>query len=119
MKIEKVSYQKLFPIGSFLNERIGFEASVDPHDDIHEVMGELKLLAESCHTPLADLGAGEQPIPEQQVEYVPKTKDEMVKGVIREIGTCKERKTLEAYHLLAKNNPEILPVYNKKMEEFV
>lgn len=49
MKINKVFYEKLFPTGSFLNERIGLEASLDPGDDEQGVLEWLKEKVEKFH----------------------------------------------------------------------
>ena len=41
MKVKEVQYQRLFTLGSYNNERIGFVAEVDGEEDAGKVLGEL------------------------------------------------------------------------------
>jgi hypothetical protein len=50
---------------------------------------------------------------------VPKSKEAQVTAIVRQIGTCREKKVLETYRFIAQSNPDIQTAYNKKMEEFV
>jgi hypothetical protein len=131
MKIEKVSYQKLFSIGNFLNERIGFEASIDEGESPEAVVKHLKEVADNLHkemNPGLEIHVNYDAIPysnfgshkeNQEEEKIPNGKEERIASIIRQINGCTEKKVLEAFHLLAKSSPEILSAYNKKMEEFV
>lgn len=49
MKIITVSYKKKFPAGVYLNEDIGFEASVDDTEDPLKTINLLRELAELSH----------------------------------------------------------------------
>ncbi len=66
MKITAISYQKVFPLAQFVNERIGVEASVDIDDDVDECMKMLKGTVETWHkqlnpnlAPLTDFNTGQ------------------------------------------------------------
>ena len=41
MKIKEVQYQRLFTLGNYNNERIGFVAEVDDNEDADKALGEL------------------------------------------------------------------------------
>lgn len=50
MKITKVTYQKAFITGPFLQEKIGFEAEIeDAEESVTATLAELKSLAEGWH----------------------------------------------------------------------
>ena len=50
MKITKVSYQKAFITGPFLQEKIGFEAEIDEHiQSVHDALTQLKGMTEDFH----------------------------------------------------------------------
>jgi hypothetical protein len=49
MRVEKINYQKVFPVGSYLTERIGFEASMEDWEDPKAVVEELRQMAEDIH----------------------------------------------------------------------
>jgi hypothetical protein len=51
MKIEKITYQKVFPIGPFSNERIGLEVIVEPGDDPSEIAETLRKMVHSMSIP--------------------------------------------------------------------
>jgi hypothetical protein len=42
MKIEKVSYQKLFSTGPYVNEKIGMEAQIDEGESPERALSEIK-----------------------------------------------------------------------------
>jgi|HubBroStandDraft_3_1064219.scaffolds.fasta_scaffold07562_4 hypothetical protein len=50
MKIERITYQKAFITGPFLQEKIGFEAEIDEHvQSVHDALMQLKSMAEDFH----------------------------------------------------------------------
>jgi hypothetical protein len=49
MRIERINYQKVFPCGAYLTERIGFEASMEDWEDPKAVVEELRQMAEDIH----------------------------------------------------------------------
>lgn len=65
MKIEKVSYQKAYIIGPYLQEKVGFEASIDG-DSPEEVLSKLRKMADDWHkenNPHLDAPMPGQPLP--------------------------------------------------------
>lgn len=49
MKVDRISYKKIFPIGSYINETIGVEVQLDDKDDFHETFQYAKELVEKFH----------------------------------------------------------------------
>jgi hypothetical protein len=53
MEIIKVSYERIFPLAPYVNEKIGFEATIDGSAESEkEALSKLKLIAEECHKAL-------------------------------------------------------------------
>src|SRR3990172_7780362 len=101
MKITTVKYEKLFPTGSYLNERIGMEATLDDEEDEHKVLQLLKNLVENFHVKsnpqLADTITA--PVPEMQVDRgLPNF------ALENDMNTCTEIKVLETYKFLIRGN---------------
>lgn len=59
MKIDRISYKKIFQIGSYVNETIGMEAQLDDGDHIPSCLFDLKNRVEAFHKinnpPLSDV----------------------------------------------------------------
>jgi hypothetical protein len=49
MQIDRIHYQKVFPVGAYLTERIGFEAELAPDDNPIDAINHLRSLAEGLH----------------------------------------------------------------------
>lgn len=53
MEIIKVSYERIFPLAPYVNEKIGFEATIDGSvESEKEALSKLKHIAEECHKAL-------------------------------------------------------------------
>jgi hypothetical protein len=114
MKIEKVSYQKLFPIGNFLNERIGFEASVDEGDDIFETLGKLKRMADQFH---AENNAANIVPDSENSSHKENSEDREIGLKPEAIMSCKELRVLETYRFVIKGKPALEAAYNQRKFE--
>lgn len=49
MIIDRISYKKIFPIGSYLTEHIGLEASLDDKENPEEALNKLKVMVDTLH----------------------------------------------------------------------
>jgi hypothetical protein len=49
MKIDRIHYQKVFPVGAYLTERIGFEASLDEGENADQAVAQMRQMAEDIH----------------------------------------------------------------------
>lgn len=121
MKISKVFYEKLFPTGSFLNERIGLEASLDPGDDPIVALEHLKDKVEFFHetsNPLLDTVAPDQHMP-PIISEKPIPADQRIAVIIADIYSCKEFTVLESYRLMVKGNPELEAAYEEMRKKLI
>lgn len=124
MKIKTVSYSKLFTLGMYMNERIGFEAEIDDTEDELAALDKLKSLAETFH---------KQSNPGLYIDTVvsldttPASKEqqkkEFIDGVIAAIKSSRNRTSVE-WHNTAVNKygeeyPELGIAYRNQLQKFV
>lgn len=121
MKVDKVTYTKSYSIGPFLQEKVGFEASIDPEDIPENVLNYLKVMADDWHkenNPPTGMGielpGGPMniPIPDRYVD-----RGNPKEALAHDINSCIDIKVLESYKLLVKNSPDLQEVYEKKLAE--
>jgi hypothetical protein len=118
MKIDRVSYQKLFPLGVYINERIGVELSLEAGEDAKEALKTARKLVHEYHME-ANKELYEKEL--SKVEEHPKVihtdpKLNQEQSIIRDISTVNSLTVLESYRLIAKNNPEIQKAYDNKLQ---
>jgi hypothetical protein len=122
MKIEKISYQKLFPLGMYINERVGMEATLQDGDIYEDCFAELKKEVENFHRKSnPQLYNGNEAIVSSfdGVGVIQKEKPGTLSAIIEQVKQCSEKPVLESFKLIAKKYPEIQSVYDEKMKEFV
>jgi hypothetical protein len=103
--ISKVTYSKLFPTSSYLNDRVGIEIDLVAGDNAMDALNEAKELAETFHR---------QAYPELYLKEVKNlTTDEV--STIDEIKACTDLKKLGVFKEKA-NNPNIRPHYMTKLK---
>lgn len=49
MRIDRINYQKVFPVGAYLTERIGFEATLEEGEGAQTAIDQLRQMAEDLH----------------------------------------------------------------------
>jgi hypothetical protein len=113
----KISYQRSYSIGPFLQEKIGFEIELDTPDPVKEV----EFLKNMCDEANRRLNPNypspnespqlseSQPIKEVQIDREIGVKAE-------DILSCKDKNTLLSYRFLLKTD-ELRNAYGKRMEE--
>jgi hypothetical protein len=120
MKITKVTYDRLFPAGSYLNERIGFEAEIDGKDDPLAAIEQLRVLAEENHkAKYPHFYQDGIALPQEQ-----KPEDTApALSLEDEIKNAKDLKLLETFHFLVKAEKDdlkkrsLLMLYDKRKKE--
>jgi hypothetical protein len=117
MKIDRISYQKIFPTGmAYLNHKIGVEVQVDEGDDWQEAFEMAKRVVEKWNLE-------SNPGYAVALEYMNGNpgayshKAEPKQSMEEAIISCTEIKVLESYKLLVKNNPSLQDIYDKKFAE--
>ena len=124
MKIKSVSYSKLYSLGMYMNERIGFEAEIDDTEDKLSALAKLKSLSETFHKQ-SNPGLYIEEIHEEQVGNPP-TKEQQEKdfidGVITIIKSSQNRKSVEWHKNTVdkyeKNYPELGIAYRNQLQKF-
>jgi hypothetical protein len=119
MKIEKVTYQKAFVVGPYLQERIGIEIQLDDADTPQYVLNQAKAIVEGWHkeaNPHLFVEGGPLAIGPMGVQHVgeKKTPTEII---LEGIGTCTDLTVLKSYSLMATREEITKKAYDQKFEE--
>jgi hypothetical protein len=123
MKIDRISYQKTFNIGSYQSERIGVEIEINEGEDAKEALSTAKALvhefymegvptipfpethsivADNAVVPIVDIKADEPPPTKL-------TKEEQQRKYLTDCTTIEE---LNTFKLLVKNNPHLQETFD-------
>lgn len=118
MKPEKITYQKAFVIGPYLQDKVGIEAFVNEGETIAQALTRAKKEIDEWHEsawPLLKVDTGLQEPAIIQTEK-PSTEDRIAQ-LIKDIQSCTEVKVLESYKLIAKNNACLRAAYDQQYEK--
>src|SRR5690606_30559855 len=116
MKIQTISYQKVFPLGKFVNERIGLEATVSEREDVNEAYLELKKIVEETHQRLNPTLEGEYALSE--ANSIEKDLEKMgIESTVSEILNCQTIEELEGFKLMAKSHPAFEQAFTQRREQ--
>ncbi len=121
MKIERVTYQKVFPLGMYINEKIGVDYLLNEGDDPKAALEAAKKLCQEFHE---ENNKGLYIAPAQEWDNLPEVQGKRqpinkIEAMKADIATCTEIKVLESYNLIVKKNPELQETYDltlKKIE---
>jgi hypothetical protein len=124
MKVKTIVYQKVFPLGQYVNERIGVEMELDEHDKADDVFESAKAFVEGCHKPMevmdvpsADFGV------ERQIVYQSTTQSSYdgslstEERLVQQINESSDLTVLKSFELLAKKNPSVKDAFDKRLKE--
>lgn len=124
MKIVAVNYQKVFPLGQYINERIGVEIQVDPDESEVDALREAKRIVEQFHKDNNPQLYTETPIHREKEDLFavaiqsPKNQPH---STIEAINSCTTLKVLQEFDLIVQNMskkyPEIKEAYDNKLKE--
>lgn len=128
MEIIKVTYERIFPLAPYVNEKVGFEATIDGSiESEKEALTKLKQVAEEWHKAnnkelyqlngqvILDNSIPPGPPPVIQVQQ----QDIRIGVLVEDIMSCKELAVLDSYRLMVKGNDELSAAYNKRRSEIV
>ncbi len=126
MNITSVSYVKLFPLGMYINEKIGVEVSLEAGEDAMLALDTARNLVHEYHeknNPIPFAGvtaiADNPTIPNVQVDKEPPTKltkEEKQKKYITDTTTIEGADGLKSFALLVSKNKHLEETYNAHME---
>lgn len=121
MQIEKVNYQKVFNLGSYMSERIGVELVLNKGEDAKFALEEAKKLVEEFHKENQNTNVKKEeetfePVSVLQiVKVAPKeTIAEKTKALI---DICKSIDELKSWKLMAETH-KLMDYYNAKLKTF-
>ncbi len=118
MNIIKVTYQKAFVIGPYLQEKIGIEVEVD--EEIGEraefALDKAKEIVERWHKENNPEPA--QVGPQAELPIINRTSEEVRIGLfVTDIESCQDLTTLHSYKLLVRSDDKLKEAYQKKEQE--
>lgn len=127
MKIKSFKYERLYPIGSYLNLRLGIEMELSDTDTAEKAFAKAEEICDNLHKSkfpemyniekVVDY-KGEDAAPvKQPPKSNPDKKKDRIESLKQQISTCTELKVLESYALIAKNNPELQSTYDGMLEK--
>jgi hypothetical protein len=116
MHIQTINYTRTFNLGNYSSEKIGVEFALNEGESATKALDYARELVEEYHKQnvikLKDLNEFYQEVPD---EIIPtQSKKSLAEKTIEFINACKTKEELRAWELMAKNNPEVLEVYNAK-----
>lgn len=126
MKTTKVTYLKTFPLGQFINEKIGIEIELNEGDDIQSALAFARSECELNHKANnAHLYKDQETMAEQEPvviwgEPLRKTEPQKLSQkelIISEINKCQSQKQLKEWNLLASKYPETKELYDLKLKQ--
>ena len=119
MNIDRIQYQKVFPISTYCTERIGLEASLDDNENPEEALSKLKIMVDTLHQEtLSQLdqyrGTTTKIIEEQPNLSNEDKKKKQIAGFVEAITTCTSLKSLEIFTKLVEreNIDELYEAYH-------
>ena len=126
-----VTYKRKYPIGSFLNEDIGFEYEIPDLGNPIEAIQMLKEMADKAHE-LLNPGLSVQvdysaipghPMSTPEIPIIPKTneqkKEKQISNFIEAINTSTSLKAVEIFRKMVEreNNPELTATFENKLKQ--
>lgn len=118
MKYTKVTYQKAFVIGPYLQERVGIEIEIDETEQPQDALTEAKRIAETWHIANNPQVHELIPGPFDQLPITISYSEDPEIGITPEvIMSCNDLVTIDSYRLLIKGKQELENAYTKRREE--
>lgn len=125
MKIDRITYQKIFPTGMmYLNHKIGIEIQLDSDDSPDEAFEVAKKTVEQWNLEsnpgmATAMEYMKHEVPVLGTKQVEKdSKESATQRIIDQINQCPDIVVLESFKLIAKSNPEIQIAYDNKLKTF-
>ena len=118
MHIQTINYTRTFNLGNYSSEKIGVEFALNQGESATKALDVARDLVEEYHKQnvirLKDLGDFYQEVPD---EIIPtQSKKTLAEKTAEFINLCKTRDELKAWELMAKNNPDLMEIYNAKLK---
>jgi hypothetical protein len=118
MHIQTINYTRTFNLGNYSSEKIGVEFALNEGESATKALDYARELVEEYHKQnvikLKDLNEFYQEVPD---EIIPtQSKKTLAEKTAEFINACKTKDELRAWELMAKNNPDLMEIYNAKLK---
>lgn len=127
MTAEKIIFFQTFPTGSFQNQKLGIEITVNPSDSIKEAFEYAKNELNECFNAMnqqPDMQEFEpfvgksMPHPSYPPTQIQETQTDRTIGLfIEDIQSCKDLLTLNSYKFVVKGKPDLQAAFDKRLNE--
>lgn len=111
MKLQSITYRRLFNTGSYTNEAIELSGTLEPLEDPMNAYAELHEMAKQLHL------SKNAEIYEQMGTIVRDVEQIDERPLIEQINTCTDIEVLGSYKLLVRDNDELNTAFRKKLIE--
>ena len=125
MQFTVISFEKLFPTGAYMNEKIRVEVSLNLGDNPMDAIDAARKLVDE------NFEKNNPHLVTPDISIIPKSSKEMMASyddsvpthynkqptLEEQINSCSEIKTLESYKFIVKGKPELETIYNQKLNE--
>lgn len=123
MKLEKITYRRLFPTGSYANEAIELSGTLEPNEDILNAYTQLHEMCAQLHfTKNKEFyeQTGEQVRDIGEVGGNYNSKSRQINSIREAINSATTLKTVEIFRKLVEreNIPEITTIFEEKLKTF-
>lgn len=124
-QLERVTYEKIFPLAPYINHKIGVSYLINEGDDPKQVLQAAKDLCEEFHRDSINTSLShqfEQPQPPEPA-ILPSIQKERLsvdyEYVIDQINDCETIQDLDSWNIIAKGNHEAGMAFAKKAAELL
>ena len=119
MNIERISYEKVFPLGAYMNEKIRIDVSLEAGEDAIAALDTARNLAHEYHQTHAHTVFEDEMRGVQIREVEPSTPQDKIEGFKQVISMCTTLTALERFKLQVERtqSEELTNAYNEKHAE--
>jgi hypothetical protein len=116
MKLSQISYQRVYPLGSYSTERIGLEATLDEGENPETALLHLKILVEELHQETLKSLSTDDFRGTHVRNVVEEPQDKIERTMIEEMEACSSYPEIQSFRFTIKDADE-QAVYDRKLNE--
>jgi hypothetical protein len=116
MKLSQISYQRVYPLGSYSTERIGLEATLDEGENPETALSHLKILVEELHQETLKSLPTDDFRGTHVRNVVEEPQDKIERTMIEEMEACSSYPEIQSFRFTIKDADE-QAVYDRKLNE--
>lgn len=116
MKLSQISYQRVYPLGSYSTERIGLEATLDEGENPQTALEHLKTMVEELHQETLKSLSTDDFRGTHVRNVVEEPQDKIERTMIEEMEACSSYPEIQSFRFTIKDADE-QAVYDRKLNE--